>query len=74
MSKEEYKSYLRDMSMTLNSIRLYMNDNLLRDGFLNPYFVPFLSASLSFKSNAAYLEIRPRREVHIADEANKVGQ
>ena len=54
MTENDYRSFLSDLSMTLNFIKKHYNEVILRQGVPFPYDVPEFYTTMAFYPGAAY--------------------
>ena len=62
MTENEYKTFLNDFSLTLNYIKKFYNDVILRGGLPFPYDVPEFYTSVKFGPNALYFLFETEEE------------
>jgi hypothetical protein len=62
MSPNEYKTFLSELSLTLNFIKKYFNDVILRGGLPFPYNVDEFYTSVKFGPNSLYFLFETEEE------------
>ena len=65
MTENEYKKFLNEFSLTLNYIKKYYNDVILRGGILFPYDVEEFYTSVKFGPHAMYFLFETGEEYKI---------
>jgi len=66
MTENEYKAFLNEFSLTLNDIKNYYNDVILRPGLPFPYDVPEFWTFMEFGPNAMYFLFETEEEYKMA--------
>lgn len=65
MTENDYRTFLSDFSVTLNTIKKHYNDVILRTGIPFPYDVPEFYTTMAFYPGAAYFLFETEAEYRV---------